>query len=67
MVKEDKYYIALDDYEHGIIVRSLNDTKTELQKEGKFTNDVNDLIVKVGTAPKKKFKVIEKERDNESR
>ncbi len=63
MQKEDKYYVALDEYEHGIIVRSLNDTKTELVKEGKFADDVNDLLIKVGTAPKKKFKVIEKDRE----
>ena len=58
----------MDDYEHGIIIRSLNDTKTELIKEGKTTDAVDDLIIKVGYAPKKKFKVIErKESDRESR
>ncbi len=67
MLKQDKYYVTLSDYEHGIIVRSLNDTKTELVKEGKFADDVNDLLIKVGTAPKKKFKVIDKSRDDESR
>ena len=66
-MKKNKYYVTLDDYEHGIIIRSLNDMKTELQKEGEFTSDVNDLMVKVGTAPKKKFKVIEKGREDESR
>ena len=33
----------------------------------KSTDAVDDLIIKVGTAPKKKFKVIEKERSCESR
>lgn len=70
MAKEEMYHIALDDYEHGIIIRSLNDEKTDLMNEGKSTDAVDDLIIKVGTAPKKKFKVIEKEaapvnRDNE--
>ena len=62
MAKEEMYHIALDDYEHGIIIRSLNDEKTDLMNEGKSTDAVDDLIIKVGTAPKKKFKVIEKER-----
>ena len=67
-MKEERYHIALDDYEHGIIIRSLDDTKTELIKEGKTTDAVDDLIIKVGYAPKKKFKVIErKESDRESR
>ena len=66
MAKEELYHIALDDYEHGIVIRSLNDEKTDLMNEGKSTDAV-DLIIKVGTAPKKKFKVIEKERSGDAR
>ena len=62
MEREKLYHIALDDYEHGIIIRTLNDKKTDLMNEGKSTDAIDDLIVKVGTAPQKKFKVI-KERD----
>ena len=67
MAKEELYHIALDDYEHGIVIRSLNDEKTDLMNEGKSTDAVDDLIIKVGTAPKKKFKVIEKERSADAR
>ena len=35
-MKEERYHIALDDYEHGVVIRALNDTKTELMNEGKF-------------------------------
>ena len=62
MEREKLYHIALDDYEHGIIIRTLNDKKTDIMNEGKSTDAIDDLIVKVGTAPQKKFKVI-KERD----
>ena len=62
MEREKLYHIALDDYEHGIIIRTLNDKKTDLMNEGKSTDAIDVLIVKVGTAPQKKFKVI-KERD----
>lgn len=62
MEREKLYHIALDNYEHGIIIRTLNDKKTDLMNEGKSTDAIDDLIVKVGTAPQKKFKVI-KERD----
>ena len=62
MEREKLYHVALDDYEHGIISRTLNDKKTDLMNEGKSTDAIDDLIVKVGTAPQKKFKVI-KERD----
>lgn len=58
-MKEERYHIALDDYEHGVVIRALNDSKTELMNEGKSTDAVDDLIIKVGYAPKKKCKVIE--------
>jgi hypothetical protein len=67
MEKEKLYHIALDDYEHGVVIRSLNDEKTKLMEEGKSADAVDDLIIKVGTAPKKKFKVIEKERSGDAR
>ena len=28
-MKEERYHIALDDYEHGVVIRALNDSKTE--------------------------------------
>lgn len=59
-MKEEQVFVALDDYEHGIVIRSLNDEKTKLIEDGKYTDAVDDLIVKIGHAPKKKFKVIEK-------
>ena len=59
-MKEERYHIALDDYEHGVVIRALNDTKTEMMNEGKSTDAVDDLIIKVGYAPKKNFKVAER-------
>lgn len=61
-MKEELYHVALDEYEHGVVIRSLNDKKTELKKEGRSTDAVDDLIIKIGHAPTKKFRVIEKER-----
>lgn len=61
-MKERQYFVALDDYEHGVVIRSLNDMKTELKGEGKSTDAVDDLIIKIGNAPNKKFRVIEKDR-----
>ena len=43
-MKEELYHIALDDYEHGVVIRSLNDKKTDLKKEGKSTDAVDDLM-----------------------
>ena len=67
MEKEKLYHIALDDYEHGVVIRSLNDEKAKLMEEGKSADAVDDLLVKVGNAQLKKFKVIERKRSDEAR
>lgn len=67
MEKEKLYHIALDDYEHGVVIRSLNDEKTKLMEQGKSADAVDDLIIKVGNAPQKKFKVVERKRSDEAR
>ena len=63
-MKEPHYHLYLDDYEHSIIIRSLNTLKTELIESGITTDEVDDLIVKVGHAPQKKLKVVEKSVDD---
>lgn len=60
-MKEQKYYLALKDDEQSIILRALNDLKTNQLNIGKTTDAIDDLIVKIGTAPIKKFKVIEQD------
>ena len=67
LIWQKKNFTTSDDYEHGIVIRSLNDEKTDLMNQGKSTDAVDDLIIKVGTAPKKKFKVISKDRSDAER
>ena len=62
-MKERQHFVALDDYEHGIVIDSLNEKRKDLINEGKTTDAVDELIVKGGHAPKKKFNVIEKDKD----
>ena len=61
-MKERQFFVALDDYEHGIVIDSLNEKKKDLQGEGRTTDAVDDLIIKIGYAPTKKFKVIERDK-----
>ena len=53
-MKEERYYLSVDEYEQGILLRALNDKKSDLIKQGKSTDAVDELIVKVGKAPTKK-------------
>ncbi len=64
-MKEDLYHITLNDNENSIVIRCLNDKKTELMENGKFTDAIDELLIKFCTAPRKKFKVISRsERDD---
>lgn len=60
-MKEQKYYLALDDYERTIIINSLNAKRNELILDGKYTDAVDDLIISFVNAKKRKFKIKDKE------
>ena len=64
-MKEGRYCVELDDYEHGIVIDSLNEKKKDLKEEGRATDAVDELIVKVGLAPQKKFKIANKGRNRD--
>ena len=59
-MKEERYYLSVDEYEQGVLLRVLNDKRTDLIKRKKSTDAIDELIVKVGNAPTKKFKVLER-------
>ncbi len=47
-------HLTLDRYEHGLLVRALYEEWQRMQAEGKPTEDMEDLILKVIDAPTKK-------------
>ena len=60
-MREKKYCIALDGYERGVMVNALNEMRNALLKQGRYTDAVDEVILKVIDAKIKKFKVITKE------
>ena len=48
-----KHYLYLDEAEHSILIKSLVEMKNKLIQQGRFTDCVDDLIMKVITAPVK--------------
>ena len=52
------FHLALDDGERSMINHSLNNLRSSLIAKGKYTDGVDDVLVKVIGAKKKKFKVI---------
>ena len=51
-----KYEIEVDDFQHGFIIQALSEKRNELIAEGKSTEDINDLLLKVIDAKQKKRK-----------
>ena len=60
-MRDKKYYIALDGYERGIIVNALNEMRNSLLQQGRYTDAVDEVLLKIIDAKTKKFKVITRE------
>ncbi len=56
-MRNQKNYIAIDEYERRIIIYSLNNLRNKLIEEGRYTDAVDDALIKVVNAPIRKFKV----------
>ena len=52
---EKKRYITLDDSEWKIVINALNDLRNSLIRQGRYTDEVDDIMIKVINAkPKRK-------------
>ena len=56
-MRNTKYYIALDGDERRIVIDSLNRMRNKLIAAGRYTDAVDDILLKVANARVKKFKV----------
>ena len=51
---EKKYRIVLDDSEWKIVINALNDFRNSLIQQGRYTDAVDEIMIKViNTKPKK--------------
>ena len=57
LMRKQKYYIAIDDYERSVIIDSLNNLRNKLIADGRYTDAVDELIIKFAHAPIKKFRI----------
>ena len=58
---KQKYYLALNAQEHRLMIESLNQLRNKLIADGKYTDAVDEVLLKIIGANQKKFKVIYKE------
>jgi hypothetical protein len=60
-MKEKKYYIALDDFERRVVVNCMNEMRYKLIADGKYTDALDEVLLKVIHSKQKKLKVIYRE------
>ena len=53
---EEKRVISINDFEHRLMVKGLNDFRNDLIQGDKPTEDIDELLLKVIKAPTKKEK-----------
>ena len=58
MMRNIKYHLALTDNEYSLIIKSLSDLRNDLIAQGRYTDAVDDVLVKFIGAKKKNFKII---------
>ena len=56
MERQDKVVLTLDSYEHGIMIRALNELRNDLLEEERPTGIVDEVLLKVIDAPAKKVR-----------
>ena len=55
-----KYYLALTTKEWRLMIECLNKLHNRLISEGRYTDAVDEVLVKVANAKIKKFKIVER-------
>ena len=56
-MREQKTHLYLDSQERSLLLHSLVELKNQLIQQGRYTDCVDELIIKVMSAPIKKLKV----------
>ena len=54
---KQKYYLLLNDQERCFVIESLNQLRNKLIVDGKYTDAVDEVLIKIIGAKQKNFKV----------
>ena len=55
---KQKYYLALNAQEHRLMIEGLNQLRNKLIADGMYTDAIDEVLLKIIGAKRKKFKVI---------
>lgn len=57
---KQRYYLALITEEWRLMIEPLNNLRNRFISEGKYTDAVDEVLIKVANAKTKKFKITER-------
>ena len=60
-MRDKKYYIALDDFELRVVVNCMNEMRNSLIEDGKCTEALDEVLLKIIRSKQKKLKVVYQE------
>ena len=60
-MRDKKYYIALDDFERRVVANCMNEMRNSLIENGRCTETLDDVLLKIIRSKQKKLKVIYRE------
>lgn len=60
-MRDKRYYIALDDFERRVVVNCMNEMRNSLIENGKCTEALDGVLLKIIRSKQKKFKVVYQE------
>ena len=58
-MREKNYYLVLDVFERQMLLNNLNDFRNKLITEGKYTDLLDEVIIKIANAKLKRIKIKE--------
>ena len=59
-MRRTKYHIYLNSEERRLLINSLNDLRNQLIVEGRYTDLIDEVLIKVANAKIKKNRVVSK-------
>ena len=59
-MKNTKYHVYINSEERRLLISSLNDLRNRLIAEGKYTDPVDEVLIKAANAIIKKINVVSK-------
>ena len=58
-MREKKYYLVLDGFERSLLLNNLNNYRNKLITNGKYTDLLDEVIIKLANAKLKRLKIKE--------